>query len=329
MRTTKMEKKIYLALTLSLTLIWGCSSSPTNTENEELAGDAIPELDAGTDAVPMGELEKIDGELAATAPEPTADPALDQPAGPEGAEMAAAAPAADPSMPVDDAPAAPTAEPAALADVPAPVSEPSAPEPVVPDSGETESYTIQQGDTLMKVAFETYGDLYEWKKIYEMNRDKLTDPNRIPPGTVLTLGKPSSPVSIDRNGEKYMIRSGDTLGTISDDIYGTPRKWKKLWENNRQLIKDPNKIFAGFYLYYTITPEERQERETRPQPLAETSPAVEPEAPAAVDTASAVAPQAPVSPVSLEAAPTQQAQAPVPAPADQAERAPAAVNGGG
>ena len=41
-----------------------------------------------------------------------------------------------------------------------------------------------------------------------------------------------------------------TLGSISHTVYGSTRKWKKLWENNRQLIKDPNKIYAGFYLYY-------------------------------------------------------------------------------
>ena len=57
-------------------------------------------------------------------------------------------------------------------------------------------------------------------------------------------------VTIERNGESYLIKRGDTLGVISNDVYGTTRKWKKLWENNRQLIKDPNKIYAGFYLYY-------------------------------------------------------------------------------
>ena len=42
----------------------------------------------------------------------------------------------------------------------------------------------------------------------------------------------------------------NTLGTISNDVYGTTHKWKRLWENNRQLIKDPNRIYAGFYLFY-------------------------------------------------------------------------------
>ena len=101
----------------------------------------------------------------------------------------------------------------------------------------------------MKIAFEQYGDLYRWKEIYEANRGNIKDPNHVPPGTELSLNG-AGMVTIERNGDSYLIKRGDTLGVISNDVYGTTRKWKKLWENNRQLIKDPNKIYAGFYLYY-------------------------------------------------------------------------------
>jgi nucleoid-associated protein YgaU len=117
-------------------------------------------------------------------------------------------------------------------------------------SGTFDNYTVQNGDTLMKIAFETYGDLYRWKGILEANKDKVTNPNLIPAGTVLKVEKPATPVSIEKNGEKYLIKTGDTLGTISKDVYGTKAKWKTIWENNKQMIHDPNKIFAGFYLYY-------------------------------------------------------------------------------
>lgn len=119
-----------------------------------------------------------------------------------------------------------------------------------PPSGGAGEYTVKSGDTLMKIAFETYGDLFKWKEILEANRDRITDPNHLASGTVLKLDTPANPVSIERNGTPYMIKQGDTLGTISNDVYGTKTKWKTIWENNRQLIKDPNKIYAGFYLYY-------------------------------------------------------------------------------
>jgi nucleoid-associated protein YgaU len=149
-----------------------------------------------------------------------------------------------------------------------PAAIPPADSTSVAGSGQFEDYTVQEGDTLMKIAFETYGDLYQWRRIYEGNRDRIQDPNAVPKGTVIKVEKPASAVAIDRNGEKYLIKPGDTLGRISNDVYGTQSKWRKLWENNRQLIRDPNKIFAGFYLYYVITPEEQQQKETNPAPLA-------------------------------------------------------------
>jgi len=143
-----------------------------------------------------------------------------------------------------------------LASVP-PSSEVS---PVPAASTALDSYSVQPGDTLMKIAFERYGDLYQWKRIRELNADRLGSDGALRVGTVLKLDQPDHSISIDRNGERYLIRLGDSLGTISGDVYGTMRKWKRLWENNRQLIKDPNKIFAGFTLYYTMTAQDIDEK---------------------------------------------------------------------
>jgi nucleoid-associated protein YgaU len=121
-------------------------------------------------------------------------------------------------------------------------------------TGEVTRYRVKRGDTLMKIAFENYGDLYRWKEILDGNQNVLKDPNEIAPGTTLMLSG-AGMVTIERNGEKYLIKVGDTLGLISNEVYGTKAKWKKLWENNRQMIKNPNRIYAGFNLYYV--PESR------------------------------------------------------------------------
>ncbi len=139
------------------------------------------------------------------------------------------------------------------------------PLPSVEGSGEFQEYTVVEGDTLMKIAFETYGDLHEWKRVHEANREKISNPNVIPTGTVLKVERPATPVAIDRNGEKYFIRPGDTLGKISGSVYGTPAKWRKIFENNRQLIRDPNKIFAGFHLYYMTNPDDPGSQPPPPQ----------------------------------------------------------------
>ncbi|HUP58114.1 MAG TPA: LysM peptidoglycan-binding domain-containing protein, partial [Bdellovibrionota bacterium] len=253
------KKRLLTAIsTLALlTLMQACSSG--DLQDGEIQGDELPSGDAATDPVPpadgMGDLDQVaqgnPDELAPPDPnaaplDPNAAPPLEQPPADPNAVAATA-----PDMPPDQA--VPPAE--TPKETPPPVE---TPRETARSSGEDSDYTVQAGDTLMKIAFEHYGDLYKWKEVYELNKDKISNPNAIPRGTVLKLN-PADGVQISRNGEKYLIKQGDTLGTISSDIYGTPSKWKKLWKNNRELIKDPNRIFAGFYLYYTITDGEREE----------------------------------------------------------------------
>jgi nucleoid-associated protein YgaU len=49
------------------------------------------------------------------------------------------------------------------------------------------SYTVKAGDTLSKIAKEHLGDANAYMKIFEANRDKLSNPDLIKPGQVLTL----------------------------------------------------------------------------------------------------------------------------------------------
>jgi nucleoid-associated protein YgaU len=52
-------------------------------------------------------------------------------------------------------------------------------------SGKT--YTVQPGDSLSKIAKQYYGDANAYNKIFEANRDKLSDPNKIQVGQVLVI----------------------------------------------------------------------------------------------------------------------------------------------
>ena len=50
-----------------------------------------------------------------------------------------------------------------------------------------EVYTVKSGDTLSKIAQRFYGDTKAYQKIFEANRDKLADPDRIQVGQQLSL----------------------------------------------------------------------------------------------------------------------------------------------
>jgi LysM repeat protein len=49
------------------------------------------------------------------------------------------------------------------------------------------TYTVQAGDSLSKIAKEFYGNASDYMKIFNANTDKLTNPDQIKPGQVLTI----------------------------------------------------------------------------------------------------------------------------------------------
>lgn len=111
-----------------------------------------------------------------------------------------------------------------------------------------EDYQVERGDTLMLIAFKLYGDYRKWKDLKEMNPG--VSAGSLSEGSALKYNVPSERFVWNPQGLPYLIKDGDTLGTISNDKYGTVSKWKLLYENNKPMIHDANLIFAGFTLYY-------------------------------------------------------------------------------
>jgi LysM repeat protein len=54
-----------------------------------------------------------------------------------------------------------------------------------PATGKT--YTVQAGDTLSKIAKAQLGNAGDYTKIFDANRDQLSDPDKIKPGQVLRI----------------------------------------------------------------------------------------------------------------------------------------------
>ena len=49
------------------------------------------------------------------------------------------------------------------------------------------TYTVVSGDSLSKIAQREYGDAQQWRKIYDANRDQISNPDLIHPGQVLKI----------------------------------------------------------------------------------------------------------------------------------------------
>jgi nucleoid-associated protein YgaU len=58
---------------------------------------------------------------------------------------------------------------------------------IAPPAAETKTYTVQPGDTLSKIAKQFYGNANSYMKIFEANKDQLSDPNKIQVGQVLKI----------------------------------------------------------------------------------------------------------------------------------------------
>jgi nucleoid-associated protein YgaU len=120
---------------------------------------------------------------------------------------------------------------------------------VLPPGTKFTKHKVRKGDTLMKLSFHYFGNVYRWRQIYALNKSRIPNFNHLKAGTVLQIPA-AGPAKIARNGRPYGIKRGDTLTRISKWLYGTIASWRVLWKNNTQLIRNPNKIYAGFTLYY-------------------------------------------------------------------------------
>jgi nucleoid-associated protein YgaU len=68
--------------------------------------------------------------------------------------------------------------------------------------------------------------------------------------TAREVPKPSAspapgPLPSAGGGKTYEIQRGDTLSAIAQRHYGKASEWPKIHEANRDVIKDPDKIYPG------------------------------------------------------------------------------------
>lgn len=101
------------------------------------------------------------------------------------------------------------------------------------------SHTVVKGEYLSMIAEydDVYGDAMKWPRLYRANRDEIEDPNLIYPDQVFKIahGYP----------KWHLVVDGEFLSKIANywEIYNDGREWPRLYEANRDQIRDPDLIY--------------------------------------------------------------------------------------
>jgi len=61
----------------------------------------------------------------------------------------------------------------------------------------------------------------------------------------IVYSEPSGNSGINASAEYYVVQKGDTLQKISEKFFGTTKKWKSIYEANKNILKSPDRIRTG------------------------------------------------------------------------------------
>ena len=112
-------------------------------------------------------------------------------------------------------------------------------------------YIVQAGDTLEAIAGKVYGDRSQWSSLAQANREQLGRPPYvlavgekivIPPREEAAKMHSVSPDAMDGT---YTVVSGDSLGVIARKVYGSSRRWQRLYDLNRDRLSSPSALRVG------------------------------------------------------------------------------------
>src|SRR5712672_569006 len=102
-------------------------------------------------------------------------------------------------------------------------------------------YVVVANDCLSVISNrdDIYADAYKWPRIYRANLDKIEDPVWIYPGMKLAIPRELP--------TPYKVAPYETLETIAGnwELTGDPAQWSRLYEANKDKVKDPYDIPPG------------------------------------------------------------------------------------
>jgi tetratricopeptide (TPR) repeat protein len=103
----------------------------------------------------------------------------------------------------------------------------------------------------------------EWQRDLQVRNDRIRTletelamwragaAGTVPPVTAPVTARPATSAAAEAavaaaaESQTHVVRSGETLGTISSRYYGTPAKWNRIFEANRERIQNANNVRVG------------------------------------------------------------------------------------
>lgn len=121
---------------------------------------------------------------------------------------------------------------------------------------------IGPDDDLWSLASSWYGDGTSWRRIAAANpgidaENPAVGSPIVLPGIPATMHLPTGhtggghdvgPEDVERISPVVTVRSGDTLSAIARKHLGDQNEWPRIWQLNRDLVKDPDHIEPGWRL---------------------------------------------------------------------------------
>jgi nucleoid-associated protein YgaU len=102
-----------------------------------------------------------------------------------------------------------------------------------------QTWNIQPGECLWVIAGyeDIYSDSVKWPRIFRANTEKIEDPEWIYPDTVLVIPRDWP--------RQHVVMFEESLSLISSywEVYSSPMEWTKLFEANKDYIRDPDLIY--------------------------------------------------------------------------------------
>jgi len=148
-------------------------------------------------------------------------------------------------------------------------------------TGTMDRYTIQEGDSIYRVAATQYGDGTLWTRIREFNPGKIGSGGELRAGTVIELppkdvltgqavlpppgvrpqptpaSPRTTPTKIDSPQKRdnaspgftvYVVQRGDELGMVAKKTLGSVKRWPEIAALNKDVLPDPDTLTAGMKL---------------------------------------------------------------------------------